>query len=362
MDFFIALGNGDGTFQPATTFGATCDRDLSTGVTASFTNSGKLDMFAQGNDGGQCVFLGNGDGTFSSPLLFGLGLTFVIADFNGDGKQDVVFDGQGVGLSIALGNGDGTFQAAQPLNATACGANAVTGDFNGDGKLDFALGNCIFLGNGDGTFQPGVAYPQVNGFTGAGDFNGDGKLDLLDGTIVLLQSSDFSLAASPTSRTVTAGQSTSYSLTILPLGGFNNTVALSCMGAPTGATCTISPAQVTVDGSHAATATVTVMTSMSSAELMRPRGTMLARAFDMVGTFGLVVMVLLPASRTRRRFCSRYLLALVCFISIGVALPACGGGGSAQTQTTGTFKLTVSGTFAGSTQVMHSVPLTLVIQ
>lgn len=161
---------------------------------------------------------------------------------------------------------------------------------------------------------------------------------------------------------MTAGQSTSYSLTISPLGGFNNTIALSCSGAPTGSTCTISPSQVTLDGFHPAMATVNVMTSMSSAELMRPRGTLVARMFAIAGTFGLGLLVLLPASRSRRRFRSRYVLALVCLISIGVSLPACGGGTSSVMTTTGTFKLTVTGTYAGSTQVTHSVPLTLVVQ
>jgi hypothetical protein len=53
---------------------------------------------------------------------------------------------------------------------------------------------------------------------------------------------DFSLSASPFSQTVVQGKSTTYTVTVTPLNGYNKTVTLSVSsGCPTGATCTLNP-------------------------------------------------------------------------------------------------------------------------
>ena len=52
---------------------------------------------------------------------------------------------------------------------------------------------------------------------------------------------DFSLSASPSSQTVTAGAGTSYTVTITPTGGFSDSVTLSLSGLPSGANGSFSP-------------------------------------------------------------------------------------------------------------------------
>src|SRR5439155_1235982 len=56
---------------------------------------------------------------------------------------------------------------------------------------------------------------------------------------------DFTLSASPSSRTVTPGGSTSYDVTISPTGGFTDPVTLSVSGLPTGATGSFTPIPAT---------------------------------------------------------------------------------------------------------------------
>jgi uncharacterized membrane protein len=51
----------------------------------------------------------------------------------------------------------------------------------------------------------------------------------------------FSLAASPSSQTVTQGASTSYGVTITPMGSFSGLVTLSVSGLPSGASGTFAP-------------------------------------------------------------------------------------------------------------------------
>ena len=52
--------------------------------------------------------------------------------------------------------------------------------------------------------------------------------------IVPVASADFTITASPASRTVTAGASTSYTAAISSLNGFSGTVGLAVTGAPGG--------------------------------------------------------------------------------------------------------------------------------
>jgi hypothetical protein len=60
---------------------------------------------------------------------------------------------------------------------------------------------------------------------------------------------DFSLSATPASRSVSPGGGTTYSATVTPIAGFSGTVSFSVNGVPPGATASFSPASVTASGS-----------------------------------------------------------------------------------------------------------------
>ena len=71
---------------------------------------------------------------------------------------------------------------------------------------------------------------------------------------------DFSLSASPTSQSVIQGSSTTYTINVAPVAGFNGSVNLSVSGLPVGAGGTFSPNPVT-----AASSTLTVTTASTTA-------------------------------------------------------------------------------------------------
>jgi hypothetical protein len=155
----------------------------------------------------------------------------------------------------------------------------------------------------------------------------------------------------------TSGNTSTISVT--PANGFTGAVALTCaVASPTGAnkpaTCSISPASVTISGTTPQTAALTVTTSATA--LNEP-----LKLF-WPSTGGAVLALLFFGIPKRRRNWLAMLGLLVLFIS-GVAI-GCGGGGSSSSSgsggtggggttpgtTSGAYSVTVTGTSGSVTQ------------
>ena len=68
-------------------------------------------------------------------------------------------------------------------------------------------------------------------------------------TLVVAQPADFSVSATPSSRTVAPAAGTSYTVNVTPSNGFTGTVNFSVTGLPSGATASFSPSSVAGSGS-----------------------------------------------------------------------------------------------------------------
>ncbi len=174
------------------------------------------------------TYIGNGDGTFQPPSTFGISANVygipVLADFDNDGKLDLAFlaetSSSQAQLAIAKGNGNGTFGVATLLNLTGGdsirSASIAAADFDGDSKIDLALlepnaFSGIFYGKGDGTFTsvPGTNFVvpkdliniSAQGPAAIVSLNGSGRPDLLVGSTVLLNNY---AALIPTTTALTA--------------------------------------------------------------------------------------------------------------------------------------------------------------
>ena len=84
---------------------------------------------------------------------------------------------------------------------------------------------------------------------------------------------DFSLAVTPTLRTLSSGQAATYTVTVTPIQGFNQVVLLGCdpsSSFPQSTTCTWDPPGMTLNGATPSTAIVTLTTTKQSTASGQP--------------------------------------------------------------------------------------------
>ncbi len=147
---------------------------------------------------------------------------------------------------------------------------------------------------------------------------------------------DFSLSANLPSPSITAGSSTTGTVSIAPASNSTSSVILGCVSGsvPAGVTCSFSPATVNLSNANAATSTLTLTTlppsattTVSSAPLEPPRvylPPLYGSPLGPVCAFAALFLLLLVRVRRRTQFVSRFALTLVTCLMLGFL--GCGGG------------------------------------
>jgi Chitobiase/beta-hexosaminidase C-terminal domain/Bacterial Ig-like domain (group 3)/Bacterial Ig-like domain (group 1)/FG-GAP-like repeat/Beta-propeller repeat len=163
----VQLGNGDGTFQTASTILIAPGFGPAEHHLVSLRGNRVQDLIVGSFNTNQiAVLLGNGDGTFQNPVFYTLGssantpTSLTSGDFDRDGNLDVaVANTVDNTVSILLGNGSGALALSNSTIRVGRDPEAIrAGDFNSDGYSDLAVANyvdgtvTILLNNKNGTF------------------------------------------------------------------------------------------------------------------------------------------------------------------------------------------------------------------
>ncbi|CAK0767401.1 hypothetical protein WCLP8_4060001 [uncultured Gammaproteobacteria bacterium] len=193
---YTLLGNPDGTFGSANTVNGMSDYRIYQFALADLNGDGKLDAVSDCSGNGYFyVALGNGDGTFQPKTSYTFGSnsngeTLRVGDINGDDRPDLVFGcGFNSYITVYYNNGSGSFGGPSLINVGVNNTTSVgIGDITGDGKNDLVIGSgtstSIFtqIATG-GNLQAGTTYSASAGTRSTsiilGDFNLDGQTDVL---------------------------------------------------------------------------------------------------------------------------------------------------------------------------------------
>jgi hypothetical protein len=399
----VALGNGDGTFTvlpPIAGIG-------SLSAIADFNGDGELDLLSTLgalHPEETAVLLGNADGSFGPPIniIFPYGVIasdrVLIADMNGDGRPDIVLPwedwgayprcvqcvGAPPGMAVLLNTTPPGFELAVsvPSPTPVIAGNSATSTvtvtpmfgFNTPVALSCAGlpsgASCAFnppsIANSSGTsaltittsasLAAGTYAVQVKGTSGS-------IVNSIAMSLVVQAPPDFTIGAasgSPTSQTISAGQTASFSLALAGTGSFTGTVNLSCAITPTVTpppSCSLSSSSVQLSGTGMQTVTAKFGTTAPVTSSIAP-----TIGFPPGGMPVVWVVILLGSSsmliRNRKR--SPLLAAPVIVLAL-LTFVSCGGSSSHTTLGTpaGTYNMTVGAT---SGSLSHSTSLTVVVQ
>jgi N-acetylneuraminic acid mutarotase len=192
--------------------------------------------------------------------------------------------------------------------------------------------------------------------------NGNYVLTYAGNNLTITPPPDFTLTGN-TNLTVVRGTTATADVTVVPILGLSGTVALSCSGAPSEASCSFSPSTVAIGSRSTLTVTTTAPHVLSRAS--HPRLWQTSIAFL---AFGMVLMLSVPGAGRRSTRCV-VLAALVLVLSMVTV--SCGGGGFGANPTTrtdpgtptGTYVLTITATCgSGPSAITHTYPLQLTVQ
>ncbi len=146
----------------------------------------------------------------------------------------------------------------------------TTCDDSGFGEGETPLGTATVTTDASGNGSVATSFSSVSGtvFTATAT-DPDGNTSEFS---LCSEATTLGVSSSPTTRTVTSGQSATFTIAVTAQGGvFEETVGLSCSGAPSGTTCTFGSDELTLASGQASTMMTVTTVAPAESSPVAPR-------------------------------------------------------------------------------------------
>jgi hypothetical protein len=233
----------------------------------------------------------------------------------------------------------------------------------------------IYRVNGDflafsGLFDPGFTPTLQGTYVISAEYSGDAVRAPSTASTTLVVGNplgDFTLSSTPSTATIKAGQSATFSISVNPVNGLNSSVSFACSGLPAASSCTFSPATLTMNGGFISTILTINTTAAQSAKVPVARLHGSAFVWSVGIFFGLLLIgKARPGKKASGEKAKFHWIALASIVLM-LSIVSCGGGGSSTgsgptpTPTPGPGNGTPSGlstiTVTATSATTHTVPL-----
>jgi hypothetical protein len=306
------------------------------------------------------------------PLTAGsLTASITLADSAANSPQTIDISGTGTSStsaaslsasSLAFGNQAlNTSSTAQAVTLTNTGSAALTiGSISltGSNATSFAISNNCGVSLASGAnctiqvkFVPLTAGSLTASITLADSAANSPQTITLSGTGTssTTASPAYALTASPTSLTLTAGETGTVTIQMIPTGGFTGTVALSCANLPALVSCQIAPATLIANGSNTILTAQMVLTTQDTSVATVSRQYSRGKINFTVASFSLLPSLMLGIWLSRRRRTLRGKWNVTLLVVLGLSLCALGGCGTSFVKTAAaSYTVTVTGAVTGA--------------
>ena len=190
-------------------------------------------------------------------------------------------------------------------------------------------------------------------------YSGDEKFSSSTSTArtLTVANRDFSFNAAPPTATVIAGQSTQFTLTVTPAGGFADNVTFSCSATP-GITCAFDPAMI--NPANAATSTTLKVTTAASTLRFGLLAVNPICPFAVLAVWYLLGVVTWRGGKIQiARVSLRTATAALAIVVLGLTLNGCGGYGGGTKTNRGTVAIVITAT---SGTISHTATVKVALQ
>jgi Bacterial Ig-like domain (group 3)/FG-GAP-like repeat len=398
----IYAGNGNGTFQPTPFYTNSSLRGASASI-GDVNADGHPDIVLQSNTSENfdlvTVLFGDGTGnfvldsnTYNSSFFDDGSIGGVLARLNNQAPKlpnDNALDylSFSPGAVIPLLNQTNPKPVAPTLAGSSTALSVSANASSENQQLTFTATVAGFTPTGEVTFTSGATTlgtaTLVKGtatfsasFAAAGTYaviasyagDAENQPSTSNAVSIVVAAPDFTVAISPATATITAGQSVTATLTITPVGGYTSIVSFSCGTLPSLVTCTFAPSSVSPGNGAAASTKLTITTTAPSAATQRAA----VRKLTPVAWVSVAFLLLLPVRGSKRYRRWMYFVPIVVMCS-WISLSGCGGSkvspaagsasGASNTPGTPAGTETITVTAADSTgKLSHAVTLQVVVQ